>query len=169
MGPSAFTGPELASWYASRMLGSSANAPIDKIAGWSVSEGNDEDVRGDMAFVQAIIETGAFSNSDTVRLNNFAGIGHCDNCAAGFHFATPQLGVRAQIQLLKSYAQKRPIYKHKLVDPRLRGPDGCCETWRALTRTWATDPTYGSKILDLYRQALEWLITERHGTIPSGA
>lgn len=169
MGQSAFTGPELASWYTSRGLRSFAHAPIDQIAGWYVSEGHDEGVRGDMAFIQAIVETGSFSNADTVKLNNFAGIGHCDNCAAGFHFKTPQLGVRAQIQLLKSYAQAHPTYKHHLVDPRLRGPSGCCSTWGALTRTWASDPTYGPKVLDLYRQALEWLITARDGTIPKGA
>ena len=34
----------------------------------------------------------------------------------------------------------------------LRGPAGCCQTWGDLTTVWATDPTYGPKVMLLYKQ-----------------
>jgi len=56
-----------------------------------------------MAFAQAVLETGDFTNSDTA-INNFAGIGHFDGTASGSPFPNPIIGVRAQIQLLKKLA-----------------------------------------------------------------
>jgi hypothetical protein len=168
-GPSEFTAPELAAWFATRNVTSKANAPMDQLTQFYVDEGNDEGVRGDMAFAQSIIETGSFTNPDTINFNNFSGIGHCDSCASGFSFSSPQLGVRAQIQLLKSYAEVFPAYVHPLVDSRLKGPAGCCPTWNRLTRVWATDPNYGPVILGVYQKMLEWLIVERGGQVPAGA
>ena len=66
-----------------------------------VEEGTAEGVRGDLAFAQAIIETGSFS---VAAGNNYSGIGVCDCCTGGYAFATPRDGVRAQIQLLRNYA-----------------------------------------------------------------
>ncbi len=160
-GDSAFTGAELAQWFTSQGRASEATVPIDQLAGFYVSEGQAEGVRGDMAFAQAVVETGGFTNPDTISLNNFAGIGHCDTCASGFDFPTAQLGVRGQIQLLKSYAEKAPKYANPLVDARLVGPAGCCPTWTQLTKTWASDPNYGPKILGVYQAMLEWLLQTR--------
>ena len=160
-GDSAFTGAELSQWFTAQGRQSQATVPIDQLAGFYIAEGQAEGVRGDMAFAQAMVETGSFSNPDTISLNNFAGIGHCDSCASGFAFKTAQLGVRGQIQLLKSYAEKSPTYTNPLVDPRLVGPAGCCQTWTQLTRTWASDPNYGPKILGVYQAMLEWLAKVR--------
>ncbi len=160
-GDSAFTGTELSQWFIAQGRQSQATVPIDQLAGFYVSEGQAEGVRGDMAFAQAMVETGAFTNPDTISLNNFAGIGHCDSCGSGFDFKTAQLGVRGQIQLLKSYAEKTPKYANPLVDPRLVGPAGCCATWTQLTKTWASDPNYGPKILGVYQAMLEWLLKVR--------
>jgi len=160
-GDSAFTAKELAAWFTAQGHPSEASVPIDQLAGFYVSEGDAEGVRGDMAFAQSMVETGSFTNPDTTQLNNFAGIGHCDKCPSGLRFDTAQLGVRGQIQLLKSYAEKDPHYANPLVDSRLHGPAGCCQTWTQLTRTWASDPNYGPKILGVYEAMLEWLLTER--------
>jgi hypothetical protein len=160
-GDSAFTGPELAQWFATQGQTSEATVPIDQLTGFYISEGQAEGIRGDMAFAQALVETGSFQNPDTILLNNFAGIGHCDSCASGFKFDSAQLGVRGQMQLLKSFAEKSPTYKNPLVDPRLKGPAGCCQTWTQLTKKWATDPNYGPKILGVYEGMLEWLLTAR--------
>jgi hypothetical protein len=146
-GDSAATADEMAVWFVMRGVASQARVPITTLTKLYVDEGKDEGIRGDMAFAQSIVETGSFTNPDTVNLNNFAGVGHCDTCAAGFSFSSPQVGVRGQIQLLKSYAEKDPKYKHPLVDSRLRGPAGCCQTWRQLTRTWATAPNNSPEIL----------------------
>ena len=76
---------------------------IDDLLALYISEGAAEGVRGDMALAQAVLETGHFTNSDTSR-HNYAGIAHYDGSASGTPFASPLVGVRAQIQLLKKYA-----------------------------------------------------------------
>ena len=73
-----------------------------------VTEGNRYNVRGDIAFAQSIVETAWFNYPDygLVRPtdNNFAGIGACDSCGNGFEFTSALSGVRAQLQLLRNYA-----------------------------------------------------------------
>jgi hypothetical protein len=160
-GDSAFTPKELAAWFTAQGHPSAATVSIDDLTKFYVVEGNAEGVRGDMAFAQSMVETGSFSNPDTTQLNNFAGIGHCDTCAAGMRFDSALLGVRGQIQLLKSYAESAPHYANPLVNPKLVGPSGCCQTWTQLTHTWASDPNYGPKILGVYEAMLEWLLTQR--------
>jgi hypothetical protein len=168
-GVSVFTPAEITAWFDQHGVRSRASAPVSDLAYSYVKEGRDEGVRGDMAFAQSVLETGSFTNLDTIHLNNFAGIGHCDTCASGFAFATAALGVRAQIQLLKGYADAHATYKHPLVDGRLHGPAGCCQTWRQLTHTWATNPNYGAKLMVMYRQMLYWLVVHRGITPDVGA
>ncbi len=160
-GASVFSAKELADWFVRKGHPSHARASITDLAHDYIQEGKDQGIRGDMAFAQSILETGSFSNPDTIALNNFAGIGHCDTCASGFAFATPQLGVRAQIQLLAQYAKRDVKLAHPLVDHRLHGPSGCCQTWGQLTHTWATNGNYGPKIMGVYREMLWWLVKER--------
>jgi hypothetical protein len=160
-GQSVFTATELAQWFVQRGFPSRARAPITDLAKYYIDEGRDQGIRGDMAVAQSVLETGSFTNRDTIALNNFAGIGHCDSCASGFAFATPQLGVRAQIQLLADYTQRNVKLAHPLVDRRLHGPSGCCQTWWQLTHTWATAGNYGPKIMGIYREMLYWLVSER--------
>lgn len=160
-GTSAFTPVELAAWFAQHGVSSKAKANIADLATAYINEGGAQDIRGDMAFAQSVLETGSFTNDDTIRFNNFAGIGHCDSCATGFAFATPSLGVRAQIQLLADYTQRGVKMAHPLVDRRLHGPSGCCQTWRELTHTWATNGNYGAKIMGVYREMLYWLVLQR--------
>lgn len=165
-GPSAFTAGELARWYDEQGEGSRASVPAAELARLFVEEGDAEGIRGDMAFAQAIHETGWFTNRDTVLRNNFAGIGHCDACGQGFPFATAQEGVLAQIQLLESYARVDPVYERPRVDPSLNGPAGCCQTWNQLGGVWATDGGYGPRILTRYAEMLEWLLIERMAAAP---
>ncbi len=141
---------DLAGWFRSTSYSPRVSTPIEDYARWFIEEGRAEGIRGDIAFAQAVLETGGFANNDTVLANNFSGIGHCDTCASGWRFPSPQMGVRAQIQLLKSYAVRKPVYAHDLVDRRLRGPAGCCPTWGDLTTVWATDPTYAPKVMLIY-------------------
>ena len=61
----------------------------------------------------------------------------------GFIFPSPRVGVRAQIQLLKSYAVKKPHYANPLVDKRLHGHSKKPAVFRyglgftnAIMRTW---------------------------------
>ena len=160
-GTSAFTADELARWYEAQSHGSQASVPMATLTRAYVELGDTEGIRGDMAFAQSIHETGWFANLDTITANNFAGIGHCDACNGGYPFATADLGVLAQIQLLKSYADADPVYVLPRADPDLDGPSGCCQTWTELGGVWATDGGYGPRILRYYADMLEWLVAER--------
>jgi len=160
-GPTTFTAAELAQWYDLQAHGSQATEPIADLAASYVDQGTAEGVRGDMAFAQSIHETGWFANNDTIIANNFAGIGHCSDCPGGFPFATPDVGVLAQIQLLKSYAEPKPTYNLPRADKKVNGPAGCCPTWTELGGVWASDTNYGPHILAYYAQMLEWLVALR--------
>jgi hypothetical protein len=166
-GESVFKPEEMAAWFLSRQTTAPlARAPVEDLARFFIEEGTAEGIRGDVAFAQAILETGSFTNDDTVNYNNYAGIGHCDSCPTGWSFPSPQEGVRAQIQLLKSYVYDKPEYMTDLVDRRLRGPAGCCQTWNELSGVWATGGGYSAHIMRIYQEMLEWLYQARTGTPP---
>jgi len=152
---------DLAGWFESSPYRPRTTTPIIAYATWFIQDGRAEGIRGDIAFAQAVLETGGFANTDSVVANNFSGIGHYDNAPLGFIFPSPRAGVRAQIQLLKGYAVKKPAYANPLVDKRLRGPAGCCATWGDLTTVWATDPTYGPKVMLIYTSMVEYALQRR--------
>ncbi len=119
-------------------------------------------MRGDIAFAQSVLETGWFYFPDGGRVtpahNNYAGIGAVDNGTSANQFATPRQGVRAQIQHLRAYGDPSVTaakLAHPLVDPRfsLVSPKGKAPTWLALSGTWATSTTYGSRILEIFSDA----------------
>ncbi len=169
MGPSALSAAELVAWFNGSGDVALTPAPIDQLARWYISEGTAEGVRGDLAFAQAVIETGGFTSPDATALNNYAGVGHCDSCASGWAFPSAQLGVRGQLQLLRTYAQPSLVTAQlgappaiPQVAPELQGRRGCCGTWQSLTGVWATDPIYGSVILNLYQQMLDYTRANPH-------
>ena len=129
-----------------------------------VQEGQAEGVRADVAFVQSILETGWFSYTGSMVAwddYNYAGIGACDSCTRGYLFADEREGVRAQMQLLRTYATKG-LTSADLAHPpaRLRPESssvrGCCASWMALSGVWATGTSYGVKILTLYRELVDF-------------
>jgi murein DD-endopeptidase MepM/ murein hydrolase activator NlpD len=151
LGPATLTTAQLAAWWAStggaqpRRL----DAPIADVLALYLSEGEIEGVRGDLALAQAILETGWFTSGDSGR-NNYAGIAHYDNVAAGRSFATPAEGVRAHIQLLKKYAAGNET---PLARPDVSPNAGAhADTWGQLTGTWATDPNYWTAISGIYAE-----------------
>lgn len=165
VGVAALTPAQMAGWYRSTGYEDLTSATIDQLAGWYISEGAAEGVRGDVAFAQSMVETAGFASADAVDANNYAGIGHCDSCGTGLPFPSPQLGVRAQIQLLHSFADG-PLTSAQLANPLVVAdlapqsqPDkGCCQTWQSLTGKWATDPLYGHTILTVYQRMLAWAL-----------
>lgn len=170
MGPSVLNGAELAAYFRStgqraRLMGTTT---IEELAEMYVSEGAAENVRGDLAFAQAILETGSFGNAAD---NNFAGIGACDSCSSQYLFPTPRDGVRAQIQLLRNYADplSRASQLTNPLDATLHGTDpvraaytfdsfsfkGRAPLWNVMgAGNWATDPLYAGKILNIYARML---------------
>jgi hypothetical protein len=166
VGDSVLTADELVGWYKSEgIVGYVAGVDLPTLAKAYIDEGNAEHVRGDVAFAQSIVETGAFTSPLTTH-NNYAGIGACDTCPTGFDFPSPQMGVRAQMQLLHAYADKT-VRTTTLANPPVGSdPDslsvrGCCETWNALTGTWATDPNYGPKLMTVYLSMLAYTLVTR--------
>ena len=96
MGDAVLTADEIVGWYkAQGVAGYVGKVDLATMAGLYIDEGKAEQIRGDVAFAQSIVETGAFTSPLTTH-NNFAGIGACDSCPTGFDFATPKLGVRAR-------------------------------------------------------------------------
>ena len=122
-----------------------------------LSEGAQEGIRGDVAFAQALHETNFFKFGGDVlpQQNNFAGLGTTGNGVRGHSFATPQLGVRAQIQHLKAYASTAPL-NNPCVDPRFRYVKnrGCAPYIEDLGGKWAF-PGYDTKKYASLQDALQ--------------
>ncbi len=124
-----------------------------------ISEGKAEGIAGDVAFAQSCIETGNFAFpaetcAVTLAQNNFAMMGVTATFAKGESFATPQLGIRAQIQHLKAYANSEALVG-ACVDPRFkyvaRGSAPYVE-WLGQQENpngkgWAAAKGYGARIL----------------------
>ncbi len=164
MRASQVTAAEMAAWFRStpaRVSGYRATVSVETLARYYIEEGRAEGVAGDLAFVQAVLETGNFSwpghGQVRAQQNNFAGIGACDGgtCTVAT-FRTARIGVRAQIQHLRAYADPTVTVgklAHPLESPRfhLVSPKGRARTWEAMGGgNWATDRNYGTKILNLY-------------------
>jgi hypothetical protein len=162
LGPARLTADELSGWFATTGHVAALTVPLVNLAGFYQDAGVTVGVRADIAFAQAILETGYFGypagGQVTTADNNFAGIGACDSCTSGFSFADAKTGVAAQLQLLHEYASVQPVGGPL---PAKAGPSGCCGTWMALTGVWATASNYGYAILKLYKLMVEWVIPRR--------
>ena len=170
LGPTQLTAPQIVDWFQAtdRRPHLSGATTIDQIARLYVDEGAAAGVRGDLAFAQAIIESGSFGHATD---NNYAGIGACDGCKGEPGFPSPQSGVRAQVQLLRNYADpdSRAAKLAYPPDPTLFGGDptaaaanydtfylkGKVPLWNQMGHgNWATDPNYAAKVLRIYAQML---------------
>jgi Mannosyl-glycoprotein endo-beta-N-acetylglucosaminidase len=185
MGHSILSADDLARWFNANRAGRdqprlpAVNNDIHVLAQIFLDEGAREGVRGDIAFVQSVIETGWFVYSDSGQIrpefNNYAGINANDGrrkgttCAeealdaplASRCFPTPQIGVRVQIHLLRGYADP----SSRNLPDRLRMPPsdriGLAPWWEYFGGNsptgkliWASAPDYGIRILQLYSTAL---------------
>jgi hypothetical protein len=181
MGPNLLSASQLASWFDSVPGRAPVRVPslhnnITALAQTFIDEGRIEGVRGDIAFVQSILETGWFGfvgSQIPPDANNFAGINAFDgraglpNCKNGDAtpsrcFASATLGVHTQVQLLRSYADATTRnLPHRLISaPTDRVGDA--PIWEYFGGTncpcgkliWATAKNYGIRILRMYSEAL---------------
>jgi hypothetical protein len=178
MGPNLLSAAQLTRWYNHKRGGQpprvpSVNNDIRRLAQIFIDEGRMEGVRGDLAFVQSVIETGWFSYPDAGQIrpwfNNFAGLYAYNGRGRGYHcadetrpsrcFATPNLGVRTQMHLLRGYADGTTRHMRG----RLASPPsdriGVAPIWELFGGSsgqaiWATAPNYGVAIIQLYSDAL---------------
>ena len=117
-----------------------------------------EGVKVEVAFTQAMLETGYLKFGGDVKPNqyNFAGIGATGNGNPGNSFGDVRTGIRAQIQHLKCYASTDSLNLAK-VDPRwnnnLRGKAKYVEYLSIPNNPygtgWAASATYGKDLLKL--------------------
>jgi hypothetical protein len=152
LGPSTATANQMNQFWGGRGQPGNLQAPILDVMGWYLSEGTAQNVRGDVAFAQACWETGYFTNNDT-KLNNYAGIGHPVSAPSGLDFSSPQMGVRAQIQLLYRVVKgnSAPL-ANPVVAPTWGGKN--VSTWEGLGGNWAADTTYPADIMSIYSKIL---------------
>lgn len=132
-------------------------------------EAEKQGIRAEVAFVQAMKETAwlKFGNDVKIEQYNFAGLGAVGDGAGGASFETVREGVRAQIQHLYAYASSegKEGLASPCVDPRfdLVSPKGGAPYVEWLGKSenpvenygWATDQTYGLKLLLMLRDCLE--------------
>lgn len=120
-------------------------------------EASREGIRWDLAFCQALLETGFFRFGGTVvpEQNNFCGLGTTSASVRGAYFATPRDGARAHIQHLMAYCTPRtPVTP--VIDPRYslvysgKVRTGFFSHWSQLNGRWATGSFYAEKILRIH-------------------
>jgi len=183
MGPSRLSAAQLANWYRATRRTAAIPVSIDQLAAYYVDEGNAEGVRGDIAFAQSIVETGYFGFVGSIvkpENYNYAGMGACDSCNSGRQFPSAQLGIRAQIQHLRNFADitSRASNLHNPVvlewygkrsngtlDPALGiynydhfFAKGTAPTWNQMggPQKWASAPNYGDVVIQTYNRMLTY-------------
>ncbi len=120
-----------------------------------LDECNAEGIKAEVAFVQAMKETNFLRYGGDVDISqyNFAGLGATGG-VPGNSFATVRIGIRAQVQHLKAYANSEPL-NLECVDSRFkyvaRGTAPYCE-WLGINENpygkgWATAVNYGYDIV----------------------
>ncbi len=133
----------------------------EEIVSYYYEEGAREGIRPDVAFAQALKETGFFKYGGDVipEQNNYCGLGTTGGGVKGEFFATPQMGVRAHIQHLLAYSStRRPLTP--IIDPRydiVRNTygDRTLENWQDLNGRWAVPGRYyGQEILSMFKAIL---------------
>lgn len=182
MGQPLLTAHHLATYYYSRKGHDTAQLPalgddVEALARLFIEEGRRDGVRGDIAFMQSMVETGwlSFPTYGQIRpeFNNYSGMYAFDGrpkgttCEAETNpsrcFDTPRLGVRTQIHLLRSYADPSVADAPDRLAYAPRDRRGVAPIWELFggqsgQAIWATAPDYGIFIIEqLWRPMLSRL------------
>ncbi len=185
LGPSELSAAQIAAYvcHVGRCATWAPEISPQQMAQLFIDEGALAGVRGDIAFAQSVLETGWFAYpgspppstvpapapGDTTwpgymlaRDHNYAGLGAYPGSTVYMRMPTPQLGVRAQIQHLRNFADPgarsgnlgapfvaRPGYDATAFD---QFPEkGQAPRWVDLDGRWAVPgTTYGETILSIY-------------------
>ncbi|SHJ95410.1 glucosaminidase domain-containing protein [Hespellia stercorisuis] len=144
--------------YPSDALGAGGAGDINTFAQMYVEEAAAEGVRAEIAFVQAMKETGwlQFQGVSDISQYNFAGMGATGGDVAGASFADVRTGIRAQIQHLKAYATSAAL-NQECVDGRyelVAKESAPYVEWLGQQENpggygWATDGGYGYSIVEM--------------------
>ncbi len=181
MGPSLLSASQLATWYRATKRTPLIPVSIDQLAAYYIAEGRAEGVRGDLAFAQSVVETGYFGFVGSIVKPgnyNYAGMGACDSCNSGRQFPSARVGIRAQIQHLKNFADPTsraatlahpPVVEwygkrsNGTLDAALAASNydhffakGTAPTWNLMggPGKWASAPNYGDVVIATYNRML---------------
>lgn len=139
-----------------------------EIADRYVELGHIYGLRGDIAFCQAILESGwfRFDRGTAVRADqhNYCGLGVTRKGRRGASFASVRDGVAAHLQHLYAYASHKSLPKgERLLDPRFNAVRRASAVhWSDLNNRWAMNDAYGSKILKIYADLIEYKLSRLH-------
>ena len=128
---------------------------VEELTAYFAFHGNLENVRGDIAFAQALVETGWFRYGGQVHCwqNNYGGMSGS--------FPDAETGVRAQMQHLRAYADpsatscSQPPLHTPCADPTFNfvSPKGKAPNWNDMGNgNWAAAPDYAGKVLRVYNE-----------------
>jgi hypothetical protein len=158
MGQSSLSAEQMAGYFwAHQPPGSPClTVSVEELTALFVWHGNAENVRGDIAFAQSIVETGWFRYGGSVQCwqNNFGGF-------AGRSFPDADTGVRAQIQHLRAYADPsatsctQPPLATPCADPVFNfvSPKGKAPNWNDMGNgNWAAASNYAATVLTVYNE-----------------
>jgi hypothetical protein len=181
MGANLLSAAQLAGWYERHHGTNQPQIPalhnsVAALAQVFLDEGQTEGVRGDIAFVQSMLETGwlSFQHSQIPPdADNYAGLYAFDgrtslpNCTHGDTapsrcMASPQHGVLMQIQLLRSYADPSTEAMTGRLISAPADRVGAAPLWDSFGGNncpcgkliWASANNYGPLIVQMYQQAL---------------
>lgn len=164
MGNSSVTSTQMSNYFTAKggkypYSGNSVAPTIKDFCQIYVDECKIEGVKAEVAFAQAMMETGFLRFGGDVKKEqyNFAGLGATGGGNPGNSFSSIRIGIRAQIQHLKAYASKENL-KQECVDERYKyvtkGVAPYVE-WLGQKENpagagWATAVNYGYNIVNFY-------------------
>ena len=164
MGNSSVTALQMSKYFTAKggqypYSGNSVAPTIKDFCQIYIDECKIEGVKAEVAFAQAMMETGFLRFGGDVKKEqyNFAGLGATGGGNPGNSFSSIRIGIRAQIQHLKAYASKENL-KQECVDERYKyvtkGVAPYVE-WLGQKENptgagWATAVNYGYNIVNLY-------------------
>ncbi|MDD2980171.1 MAG: GBS Bsp-like repeat-containing protein [Hespellia sp.] len=144
--------------YPTAELSKGGAGTIDTFCQMYYDEAAAEGVRAEVAFCQAMKETGwlKFGGQVSISQYNFSGLGATDDGASGASFPDVRTGIRAQIQHLKAYASKASL-NNTCVDPRfdkVTRNTAPFVQWLGTKENpkgygWATSANYGASIVTM--------------------
>ena len=157
-GKSVLSAGKLSAYLVSKVPINEQKIPIFpfEFAQWFIAIGESEGIRGDIAFCQAMKETGwlRFGGQVLSEQHNYAGIGATNDSGvgSGAWFSDVSQGITAQIQHLKAYASTETLAS-PCVDPRFSlVKRGSAPNWEDLNGKWAVPgTTYGQDIVSIYK------------------
>ena len=154
---------DLAGWFRSTSYSPRVSTPIEDYAKWFIREGKAEGIRGDIAFAQAVLETGGFANTDSRGRQQL--LGHRPLRPVPVWLALPD-AARWACEPRSSCSSPTPCASPSTPT---RWWTSACAARPAAARPGATSPpsgppipTYAPKVMLIYTGIVDHALSRRH-------